>query len=209
MKIVFCGPQGSGKGTQAQRLGAFCNLPVFSPGHFFRQVIAAGHPLGKKIQADVEAGRLVSDDIVEEVIGKYLSSVETGFILDGFPRTLAQAKILDKVTGGIDHAVLVDVSDIEAVQRVSGRRVCSCGKKYHIKYFPPKVDRRCDDCGKELNQRPDDHPEAIRERLKIYHTLTEPIEEYYAKEGRLRRINGEQPPENVFNDLLSALDLRP
>ncbi len=210
--IVLMGPPGAGKGTQAKRLSARQEIPQLATGDMLRAARAAGTPLGQKVAAVMDAGKLVSDDIVIELIEERLAdpSTKQGAIFDGFPRTVAQARSLDDMLARhgkkIDHAVMVDVPDAEVVRRNSGRRMCpTCQRTYHIESAPPKKDEVCDVEGTKLVQRPDDAPDKIRARLEAYHRDTAPVIDYYEKKGLLRRVDGVGELDAVTGRLARAV----
>jgi adenylate kinase len=209
--IVLLGPPGAGKGTQAKRLAARYGVPQLSTGDMLREARAKGSELGKKVAEIMDAGKLVSDDIVIALIEEKLEDPSTrgGAIFDGFPRTVAQADALEamlaKFGRKIDRAVLVDVSDAEVVRRNSGRRMCeTCQRTYHVEFAPPKAEGVCDFDGGKLIQRVDDKPEKIQARLDAYHR--EPMVEHYAGKQMLRRVEGVGPLDDVFERLARAVD---
>lgn len=209
--IVLLGPPGAGKGTQAKKLAERYGVPQLSTGDMLRASRAAGTELGQRVAAIMDAGGLVSDDIVIALIEEKLrdGTAARGAIFDGFPRTPAQADALGAMLARygrkLGGAVLVDVPDEEVVRRNSGRRMCrKCQHTYHIEFHPPKVDMLCDIDQSELIQRPDDHPDKIRARLQAYHR--EPMPEYYENKGMLRRVNGIGPLDEVFKRLVAAVE---
>jgi len=213
MKIVLLGAPGCGKGTQGQRLAERYKIPEISTGDLLRQAVAAGTPLGKAAKVVMDAGKLVSDDIVLGVIGERmkLPDARKGFILDGFPRNLAQAEQLDQLFEElgqpIDLAVLIEVQVDSILQRLLGRRTClSCGASYNIFYAPPRMDDSCDVCGGRLRRRSDDNEETIGNRLRTYETQTLPVVERYREQGRLRVIQGIGDIEDVFKAVSKAID---
>ncbi|MBU4482429.1 adenylate kinase [Patescibacteria group bacterium] len=208
-KIIILGPQGSGKGTQAEFLSEKLNIPNISPGQLLRNEIENKTEIGKEAKEYMNKGQLVPNSIVHELAKNRITQpdCENGFIFDGFPRILIQAKFIETVTD-ITHVLLVDISDQEAVYRLSGRRTClKCGKVYHIKFNPPKKQGICDECGEKLEIREDDTEEAIRKRLKIYHTETEEVVEYYRDKKLLIEINGEQSIEEVRDEMFEKLKI--
>lgn len=207
-KIVFFGPQASGKGTQAEFLSSKLNLPNISVGNLFRNHIKNQTKLGKTAEGYINQGKLVPPKIVNEMTIDRLkeSDCKNGFILDGYPRNLDQFNAFEKFTK-ITHAIEVWISDEEAIRRLSGRRSCSCGEIYHIKYNPPRIKNICDKCGGGLYIRDDDTPEAIKMRLKIYHKETEPLIKLYQEMGVHIKINGEQSIVKVNKDIMRRLCL--
>ncbi len=213
MNIVFLGPPGAGKGTQAKILIERCGIPQISTGDMLREHRAKGTELGKKAQEYMDKGQLVPDEIILGMVKERLSQpdCQKGFILDGFPRTVAQAEALDKLLSEmgkkLDFALALIVPDDLLVERLTGRRTCkNCGMMYHIKYKPPKVEGKCDVCGGELYQRPDDNEETVRNRLKVYHEQTAPLIEYYKKKGILREIDGSKSIEEITQQIISILE---
>ncbi len=210
------GPQGSGKGTQAELLSSRLGIPAISTGRLFRAEIEKNTGLGRAIAEYVERGDIVPADIVDQAISERIAETDAmmGFILDGFPRTVEQAEALDRLLdeqGGkkVTDAVLINISDEEAVRRLSGRRVCSnknCEASYHVEFHPPQKDPdKCDRCGSPLIQREDDTPDVIRHRLELYHSDTEPVINYYRERGLLREIDGEQPITKVESAIAGVL----
>ncbi|MBR6729463.1 MAG: adenylate kinase [Clostridia bacterium] len=201
MKLVFFGPPGAGKGTQATKLAEYLGIPTISTGLIIRQVIASGSPLGKTAESYINRGELMPDDVVAALVAERLQEEDCriGYILDGFPRTLAQAEIMDKTGIAVDRVIDIEVSDDAIVKRMSGRRVCNaCGATYHIEFNAPVTEDVCDICKEALTIRDDDAPEVVLNRLKIYHEQTEPLKAYYSKQGKLIAINGEGSVEEIF-----------
>lgn len=197
MNIVLFGPPGAGKGTQAQFIVEQYGIPQISTGEILRAAVKAQTPLGLKAKILMDAGDLVPDEVVLGIVSERLSreDCKNGFILDGFPRTIAQAvslsEILARLNKSIDHVVSLDVDQAEIVQRLSGRRTCSlCGKGYHVVNAPPRIDGFCDVCGGSLLQRDDDIEETVNKRLEIYEKQTSPLKSYYAHADLLRNIVG-------------------
>ncbi|EDP74974.1 adenylate kinase [Hydrogenivirga sp. 128-5-R1-1] len=203
--LVFLGPPGAGKGTQAKRLAQELGLMHISTGDILREAVKKGTPLGKKAKEYMDKGELVPDDLIVALIEEVMPP-EGGVIFDGFPRTIAQAEALDEMLSkkgmGIDAVVLFDVPDEVVVERLSGRRVCpSCGAVYHIKFNPPENDEVCDRCGTKLIQRDDDREEVVRNRLEVYRRQTEPLIEYYERKGILIRLDASKEIEEVYQEL--------
>jgi len=202
--IVFLGPQGSGKGTQAELLAKDLKLPVISTGAIYREESKKKTVLGEQVGTYMNQGKLVPDDITNALVSRRLEKKDCakGFILDGFPRTLSQASALDEMVV-LTHVILINISDKEAVYRISGRLMCKCGATYHQKFNPPKVIGVCDNCGEKLFVRKDDSEEsALRKRLAIYHQEIDPIIEYYRQKNVLFQINGEKSISEVCADVI-------
>uniref|UniRef100_A0A832GMX5 Adenylate kinase n=1 Tax=Caldimicrobium thiodismutans TaxID=1653476 RepID=A0A832GMX5_9BACT len=213
MNIVFLGPPGAGKGTQAKILIEKYGIPQISTGDMLREHRAKGTELGKRAQEYMDKGQLVPDEIILDMVKERLAQPDCakGFILDGFPRTVAQAEALDKILSEmnkkLDYALALVVPDELLVERLTGRRTCkNCGMMFHVKYKPPKVEGKCDVCGGELYQRPDDNEETVRNRLKVYHESTAPLIDYYKKKGILKEIDGSKSIEEITAQLISILE---
>lgn len=208
MKLVLLGPPGAGKGTQSIVLAREYKIPHISTGDMLRESVKSGAELGLKAKAFMDKGELVPDEVVTGIVAQALTKPDTkkGFILDGFPRTLKQAKDLDaalkKIATGIDMVVYFETSAKVAIARLSGRRVCkNCGFNYHIKNIPPKKEGICDKCGGVLFQRPDDKEETVINRLKVYEDQTKPLIEYYTKQGILKKVSGDLGVDELFKVL--------
>ncbi|MDR2898734.1 MAG: adenylate kinase, partial [Clostridiales bacterium] len=185
MKLVLLGTIGAGKGTQAKNLSKHYNIPHISTGDMLREQIHLKTELGSTVQRIIDAGNLIDDDLMLEILKKKLNQPEykNGYILDGFPRTLKQAEMLTCFTD-IDRVIFIKVDDHDVVERLTGRRVCSeCGEVYHVITNPPTKEDICDVCGAKITQRADDKPETVRDRLKIFHRQTEPLINYYSNLG--------------------------
>jgi adenylate kinase len=196
-RLVFLGAPGAGKGTQARELAAALQVPQIATGDILRDAAAARTPLGLDAKRYMDAGELVPDSVVIGIIGDRLSQSDAiaGFILDGFPRTLEQARALEQMLGkrgqAVDRVIVIDVNEGELVRRLTGRRVCrQCGEIFHVVFSPPKVAGRCDRCGGELYQRADDTEVTVRERLRVYAQRTEPLLGYYRERGLLTSVDG-------------------
>lgn len=213
MIIVLLGPPGAGKGTQAKEIQARYSLPHISTGDMFRAAMKQESELGRMVKGYLETGKLVPDEVTSAVVADRVAQKDCakGFMLDGYPRTVAQAESLDEIlkkSGRKLNAVLYfDVSEATAVERLSGRLLCpKCGAGYHIKYMTPKRDRICDKCGAGLIQRADDKEETIRERLRVYANQTEALVKEYERRGLLRRVDADRAPEEVTQAAFQALD---
>jgi adenylate kinase len=214
MRLIFLGPPGSGKGTQASLLAEKYDIPSVSTGDVLRQSIEAQEELGLKAQKYMDEGSLVPDELVIEMVKSRLTKPDYkgGFILDGFPRTLAQAEALDSLLNSIGYSlsavINIDVKDEIIVKRLSGRRVCrTCKRIYHTIFLPPKTTGICDNCGGTLDQRDDDKPEAIKERLQVYMMQTTPLIRYYQEKGKLISINGDREIEEIHENIVKSLNL--
>ena len=208
MNLILLGAPGAGKGTQAELLVKKLSIPAISTGNMLREAIANGTALGKKAKEYMDEGNLVPDDLILGIVAERVSRPDCarGFILDGVPRTLAQAEALEDRGVKIDHVISIEVDDSEIERRMTGRRVCAkCGASYHVSANPPKVEGVCDDCGGELTIRKDDAPETVRKRLQVYHSTTEVLKDFYGKLGRLRLVNGSQSIEGANEDILKAI----
>ena len=208
MTIILLGAPGAGKGTQAELLSGKLSIPAISTGNMLREAIAAGTELGRKAKEYMDGGNLVPDELILGIIGDRVaqSDCANGFILDGVPRTLAQAEALEAAGIRIDHVISIEVADAVIEGRMTGRRVCpKCGATYHIVSNPPKMDAVCDKCGTGLIIRKDDAAETVRNRLKVYHATTEVLKDFYGARGRLRLVNGDQPIERINEEILVAI----
>ena len=208
MNLILLGAPGAGKGTQAELLKAKLEIPTISTGNMLREAMANGSNLGKQVRSYMDSGSLVPDDLILSIVAERVAQADcnNGFILDGVPRTLAQAEALDAKGVRIDHVVSIEIDDAVIEGRMTGRRVCTkCGATYHIVANPPKEEGICDHCGSEVVIRKDDAPETVRHRLNVYHESTEVLKDYYAKQNKLVLVNGDQPIEDANRDILRAL----
>ena len=212
MKIIMLGAPGAGKGTQAKQIADKYSIPHISTGDIFRANIKNGTDLGKKAKEYMDQGLLVPDELTCDLVMDRIQQddCKNGFVLDGFPRTIPQAEALDaaltKIGEAMDYAIDVDVPDENIVSRMSGRRAClDCGATYHIVSLPPKTEGKCDHCGSDLVLRDDDKPETVQKRLSVYHEQTQPLIDYYKKQGILKSVDGTQPMEAVFTAITDIL----
>jgi len=213
MLLVFLGAPGAGKGTQAKRLVEKYGIPQISTGDLLRAAVAAGTALGKEAKSYMDRGELVPDSVVLGMVKERLSQddCKKGFILDGFPRNVAQAESLDKMLAEmnmpLDIALNLDVPFDDLMKRLTGRRTCkSCGQMYNVYYSPSKVEGKCDKCGGELFQRDDDKEETIKKRLDVYRAQTEPLIDYYSKKGILKSVSGTGSIDEIFNSICAILE---
>ena len=212
MKIILMGGPGAGKGTQANPLVERFNFPHISTGDMFRAAIKDGTELGLKAKSFMDAGGLVPDEVTIGIVAERLAQPDcaNGFLLDGFPRTLAQgtalAEILDRLGMKLDGVVNIEVAEDVLIPRLTGRRICrKCGASFHMVFNPPKKEGVCDLCGGELYPRSDDNVETAQNRLNVYNSQTEPLIAFYEQQGLLKQINGDQPIDKVFQDIIKAL----
>lgn len=209
MNIIFLGAPGAGKGTQAEIVSEKLAIPTVSTGNIIRAALKNGTPMGLKAKEFIESGKLVPDEVVIGIIKDRLAEddCKNGFILDGFPRTIPQAQALDTMGIVIDKVIDIEVADEKIAARMSGRRVCkACGNSYHLEYKKPQKDGVCDACGGELIQRKDDAPETVLERLKIYHEETEPLKDFYEKQGKLFIVEGQEEVSDTTALTLKAVE---
>ena len=209
MKLILLGAPGAGKGTQAEIICERYNIPAISTGNIIREALKSGTEMGIRAKSYMDEGKLVPDEVVIGIIQERLAKNDcsNGFVLDGFPRTIPQAEALDKMHISIDKVLDIEVSDEAIVQRMSGRRVCEkCGASYHLIYKKPNVDGVCDKCGGTLVQRKDDHPDTVKERLNVYHEQTEPLKDYYSKQGKLCIVEGQDDVADTTKKVLAALE---
>ncbi|MBW2504524.1 MAG: adenylate kinase [Deltaproteobacteria bacterium] len=212
MKLILLGPPGAGKGTQAKMLTDYFSIPQISTGEILRTAVKEGTELGVKAKVYMDSGGLVPDEIVIGIVAERLQEpdCQNGFILDGFPRTVAQADALQtnlaEMDKTLDRVISLDVDEEALVERLTGRRTCKdCGRGYHVKYDPPAADEVCDACGGQLFQREDDCEQTIRKRLEVYSSQTTPLINYYRQSGLLTEIDGMQPIAAVQAQMLSTL----
>jgi len=211
-RMVLLGPPGAGKGTQGQMLAQELGVPQIATGDILRAAVQEGSELGQKAKSYMDAGDLVPDEIMVGIIRDRLQAADAqaGYILDGFPRTVAQAEALDEMLEAIgqhlDHVIHIDVDDEILVERLSGRLICrDCGASYHKRFSPPQKAGVCDQCGGELFQREDDQEETVRSRLSVFAERTQPLVEYYQQQGIYRKIEGNRDPQEVLGEILSAI----
>ena len=208
MNLILLGAPGAGKGTQAELLMEKLSIPSISTGNMLREAIANGTELGKQVKNFMDGGMLVPDDLNLSIVAERVAQPDcaNGFILDGVPRTLPQAEALKAKGVRIDHVVSIEIDDSVIEGRMTGRRVCSkCGASYHVVANPPKTEGVCDLCGGELMIRKDDAPETVRKRLEVYHASTEVLKGFYAGEGKLRLVDGNQSIEGAFEEILKVI----
>lgn len=212
MKIIMLGAPGAGKGTQAKMIAEKYSIPHVSTGDIFRANIKNGTELGKEAKKYMDQGQLVPDELTVKILLDRVAKEDckNGYVLDGFPRTIPQAEVLDealaKLGETVDYAIDVDVPDENIIKRMGGRRACvTCGATYHIEHVPPKKEGICDKCGSELILRDDDKPETVKERLNVYHAQTQPLIEFYTKKGILKTVDGTVDMMDVFGAITAIL----
>ena len=209
MNIIMLGAPGAGKGTQAAVLCEHFGIPTISTGNMIREALKNGTEMGLKAKSYMDDGKLVPDEVVIGIVKERLSEDKSkkGFILDGFPRTIPQAEALDNMGVDIKYVINIDVPDESIIKRMSGRRVCeNCGRPYHIESLKPQKDGVCDDCGGTLVQRKDDHPDTVLARLDVYHKETEPLADYYKKQGKLVNVEGQNTVADTTAAVLKAIE---
>ena len=209
MNIIMLGAPGAGKGTQAAVLCEHFGIPTISTGNMIREALKNGTEMGLKAKSYMDDGKLVPDEVVIGIVKERLSEddCKKGFILDGFPRTIPQAEALDNMGVDIKYVINIDVPDESIIKRMSGRRVCeNCGRPYHIESLKPQKDGVCDDCGGTLVQRKDDHPDTVLARLDVYHKETEPLADYYKKQGKLVNVAGQNTVADTTAAVLKAIE---
>ena len=208
MNLILLGAPGAGKGTQAENICDRLSIPAISTGNILREAVKEGTEMGKVAKSYMDEGKLVPDEVVIGIIRDRLAQEDckNGFILDGFPRTVAQAQALDDSGVGIDRVIDIEVPDERIERRMGGRRVCAdCGASYHVEYKPSKVQDVCDKCGGPLAIRKDDKPETVRDRLAVYHAQTEPLIDYYRSKGKLVVVEGQEEVADTTRLLLEKL----
>lgn len=215
MRLILLGPPGAGKGTQAEKVAERYRIPHVSTGGMFRAALQEGTPLGLEARKFMEAGELVPDEVTIGIVRERLGRPDStrGFVLDGFPRNVAQAEVLDYILSEagkkLDAVVNIEVGEREIVERMTGRRTCrECGAVYHLKFNPPKDPSVCPSCGGELYQRDDDREETVLNRLKVYKVHTEPLLGYYARRGLLVSVDGERSISEILDDICMKLEER-
>lgn len=209
MKLILLGAPGAGKGTQAEILSKKLGIPTISTGNILRDAVKNGTPVGKRAKEYMDAGALVPDEVIIGIMAERLDmpDCEKGYILDGMPRTIAQAEALEEAGVAIDAALSLEISDDIIVKRMAGRRVCpSCGATYHVENIPPKVAGVCDNCGTDIVSRKDDEPETVRNRLSVYHRETEPLIDFYRDRGKLQTISYYKSADDTTNVILKVLE---
>jgi adenylate kinase len=209
MKLMFLGAPGAGKGTQAEVVSERYEIPAISTGALLREAMAAGTEFGLKAKSYIDGGALVPDEVVIGIIKERLvaDDCKNGFILDGFPRTVAQAQALDEMGIKMDGVISIEVEDDAIIRRLGGRRLCSkCGSSYHVEYKPTAVEGKCDKCDGDLMIRSDDKPEVIKSRLDVYHDQTEPLKDFYAAKGVLKTVIGQEEIEDTTALTIAAIE---
>ncbi|MGN0517268.1 MAG: adenylate kinase [Acutalibacteraceae bacterium] len=209
MNIILLGAPGAGKGTQAEVICEHLSIPTISTGNIIREALKSGTEMGLKAKSYMDAGALVPDDVVIGIIKERLAKDDCkgGFILDGFPRTIPQAEALDSMGVIIDKVIDIEVPDEKIIARMSGRRVCEkCGASYHMEYKKPSVDGVCDKCTGTLVQRKDDHPDTVKARLAVYHNETEPLKDFYSKQGKLAIVEGQEEVKDTTKLILAEVE---
>ena len=210
MKLILLGAPGAGKGTQAEILCKRFGVPSISTGNILRAAIKDGTPTGVQAKSYIDAGQLVPDEVIIGILNERLaqSDCAKGYILDGVPRTIAQAKAMEKSGIEIDAAVALEISEDEILRRMRGRRVCeACGSSFNMEAIPPRVEGICDNCGGKLIQRQDDTPETVHKRLEVYHRETKPLVGYYAERGLLRTVDVSDSKEGTFHRIMALLGM--
>ncbi len=208
--MIMLGAPGAGKGTQAEILSKKLDIPAISTGNILRAAVKNGTPVGLEAKKFMDSGKLVPDEVIIGIVAERLAEPDCskGFILDGVPRTIAQAEALEKAGIVFDHVLSLEVSDEEIEERMTGRRTChTCGATYHIHNAPSKVEGVCDKCGGELEQRKDDQPETVKQRLAVYHAETEPLKQFYGERGLVRTVDNQPSIEATTQVILNILGI--
>ncbi len=213
LNLIFLGPPGAGKGTQARMIQEKYSIPQISTGDLMRNEISSGSSLGNRIKSFIESGGLVPNELTINILLNRIKQedCQNGFLLDGFPRNVEQAIELDKALEGMDKelsgVIAIDVDDSDLIRRLADRRICKgCGDSYHLQFKKPSVDGKCDHCGGELYQRKDDSEEVIKNRLKVYHEQTAPLIDFYSKKKKLSKINGKNKIDMIFSEICGIID---
>lgn len=209
MKLILLGAPGAGKGTQAEFISKKFNIPTISTGAMLREAVKNGTEIGLQAKAYMESGGLVPDEVIIGIVAERIQAADcvNGFILDGVPRTMAQAEALEAAGVELDAAVSLEIDDSEIEERIVGRRACKdCGAGYHVKFSPTAVEGVCDACGGQLVQRADDTAETVRERLRVYHESTEPLKDFYEARGKLRKVEGSGEISEITQLIYKALE---
>jgi len=210
MKIIMLGAPGAGKGTQAEIISKKLNIPTISTGNILRAAVKNGTPVGLKAKEYMDAGALVPDEVIIGIVAERLAEPDcaNGYILDGVPRTIAQAEAIEKAGITFDNVISIEISDETIIERMSGRRSCTaCGATYHVVSAPSKVEGKCDKCGTDLVLRDDDKPETVKNRLTVYHNETEPLKDFYAKRGNLKSVDNQPTIEATTEVVFAALGI--
>ncbi len=210
MKLILLGAPGAGKGTQAEIFSRICGIPTISTGNILRAAMKNGTPVGLQAKSYVDSGKLVPDDVIIGIVQERLAEPDcaNGYILDGVPRTIPQAEMLEKIGIDVDVALSIEVSDDVIVQRMSGRRTCKdCSATFHVVSNPPKTEGKCDFCGGELTIRKDDAPETVKARLDVYHAETEPLKAFYEARGKLKSVDNQPTIEATTEAIKAALGI--
>ncbi len=210
MKLILLGAPGAGKGTQADIISQRLNIPTISTGNMLRAAVKNGTPVGLKAKEYMDAGKLVPDEVIIGIVAERLAEPDcaNGYILDGVPRTIAQAEALEAAGINFDVVLSIEISDETIIDRMSGRRACTaCGATYHVVSAPPKSEGKCDKCGTDLVLRDDDKPETVKNRLTVYHNETEPLKDFYAKRGNLKSVDNQPTIEATTEVVFAALGI--
>ena len=210
MKLILLGAPGAGKGTQADIISQRLNIPTISTGNMLRAAVKNGTPIGLKAKEYMDAGKLVPDEVIIGIVAERLAEADcaNGYILDGVPRTIAQAEALEAAGIHFDVVLSIEISDQEIIDRMGGRRACTaCGATYHVVSAPSKVEGKCDKCGTDLVLRDDDKPETVKNRLEVYHKETEPLKDFYVKRGNLKSVDNQPTIEATTKVVFEALGI--